>query len=300
MRLDKALVRLHPGLSRRKARDVVEKGQVTVDGRLVREPGASVGAGTVLAWDPNRPALPRARLSLPVLYEDEHVLVVDKPAGLLAVPTHPEARDEDTALERVRDYRRHQSPRRPYVGLVHRIDRDTSGAMAFAFSSDARAGLIDAFREHRIERRYLALVAGVPRTDEGVVEAPLREAYEGGKRGVARRGEPARPALTRWRVVERFARGALLEVDLGTGRQHQVRVHLAHVGLPVLGDDVYGGKAPAPVRVRRQMLHARTLAFAHPITGEPVRVESPLPEDFAKALAALRRRAAAGPSRTAV
>jgi 23S rRNA pseudouridine1911/1915/1917 synthase len=300
VRLDKALVRLHPGLSRRKAQDVVEKGQVTVDGRLVREPGASVGAGAVVAWNPNRPALPHARLSLPALYEDEHLLVVDKPAGLLAVPTHPEARDEDTALERVRDYRRHLSPRRPYVGLVHRIDRDTSGAMAFALSPDARAGLIDAFRDHRIERRYLALVAGVPRTDEGVVEAPLREAYVGGKRGVARRGERARPALTRWRVVERFARAALLEVDLGTGRQHQVRVHLAHVGLPVLGDDVYGDKAPPPVRVRRQMLHARTIAFAHPITGEPVRALSPLPEDFAKALSALRKRSPAGPPRTAV
>jgi 23S rRNA pseudouridine1911/1915/1917 synthase len=301
VRLDVALVRLHPGLSRRRARDVITKGQVTVDGGLVREPGHSVTPHSVLAWDPNRRALPRARLSLPALYEDEHVLVIDKPAGLLAVPTSPEAREEeDTALERVRVYVRRLRPRRPYVGLVHRIDRDTSGAVAFALSPEARSGLIEAFRSHRIERRYVALVAGVPRTDEGVVDAPLREAYVSGRRGVARPGEPARPALTRWRVLERFPRGALLEIELETGRQHQVRVHLGHAGLPVLGDPVYGARARAPVRVSRQMLHARTLAFSHPLTGEPVRALSPLPEDFVKALAALRKSASAGPLRTGV
>jgi 23S rRNA pseudouridine1911/1915/1917 synthase len=300
MRLDVALVRLHPDLSRRKARDVITKGQVTVDGGLVREPGHSVGPDAVLAWDSNRRALPSARLALTSLYEDEHVLVVDKPSGLLAVPTSQEARDdEDTALRRVREYVRRLRPRRPYVGLVHRIDRDTSGALAFALSPDARSGLIDAFRDHRIERRYVALVAGAPRASEGVVDAPLRESYVSGRRGVARRGEPAREAVTRWRVLERFPRGALLEIALETGRQHQVRVHLAHAGLPVLGDHVYGGKVRPPVKVARQMLHARTLAFAHPLTGEPVRAESPLPEDFARALEALRRTASV-PRRTGV
>jgi 23S rRNA pseudouridine1911/1915/1917 synthase len=279
---------------------VITKGQVTVDGVVAREPGVSVDSRAGLDWDPNRKALPRARLRLAALYEDTDVLVVDKPAGLLAVPTTPEARDEDTALRRVREYVRRLRPRRPYVGLVHRLDRDTSGALAFALSPEARAGLIDAFREHRIERRYVAMVAGVPRAEEGTVDAPLREAYVSGRRGVARRGEPARTAVTRWRVLERFARGALLEVDLGTGRQHQVRVHLAHAGLPVLGDSVYGSSAPSPVRAPRQMLHARTLGFAHPITGEPVRAESPLPEDFARALAALRKAPSGRPPRTAV
>jgi 23S rRNA pseudouridine1911/1915/1917 synthase len=279
---------------------VITKGQVKVDGVVAREPGVSVGPRAGLDWDPNRKALPRARLRLAALYEDADVLVVDKPAGLLAVPTTPEARDEDTALGRVREYVRCLRPRRPYVGLVHRIDRDTSGALAFALSPEARAGLIDAFRDHRIERRYVALVAGVPRAEEGTVDAPLREAYVSGRRGVARRGEPGRAAVTRWRVLERFARGALLEVDLGTGRQHQVRVHLAHAGLPVLGDSVYGSSAPSPVRVPRQMLHARTLGFAHPVTGEPVRAESPLPEDFARALAALRKAPSGRPPRAAV
>jgi len=292
VRLDLDLIRRHPGLSRRRARDVIEKGQVTVDGRLVREPGASVDAGADVAWDPNRRALSRARLSLRALFEDEHVLVVDKPAGLLSVPSAPEIHDEDTALLRVQDYARHRRPRRPFVGRVHRLDRDTSGALAFALSPEARAGLIGAFRDHRIERRYLALVAGVPRADEGTVDAPLREAYVSGKRGVARAGEQGRPAVTRWRVLERFPGAALLEVELHTGRQHQVRVHLAHVGLPVMGDEVYGSGARRPAgsqAPRRQLLHARILAFAHPVTGEPVRVTSPPPADFARALAALRR-----------
>jgi len=290
MRLDLALLRLHPGLSRRKARDVIEKGQVSVEGRTVREPGQSVAEGVGLVWDPNRKALPRARLSLAVLFEDEHLVVVDKPAGLLSVPTQDSA-DEDTALTRVREYVRRLRPRRPYVGRVHRLDRDTSGALVFALSPAARSGLIDLFREHRIERRYQALVDGAPPVDEGVVDRPLRDTYVSGRRAVARPGEPGRAALTRWRVVERLPGAALLEIEIATGRQHQIRVHLAHLRLPVLGDPVYGPPPShrPPVRVRRQMLHARVLGFAHPMTGEAVRVESPRPGDFEEALLALRR-----------
>jgi 23S rRNA pseudouridine1911/1915/1917 synthase len=292
VRLDVALVRRHPGLSRRKAREVVEKGQVTLNGRTVREPGLGVPPGAEPDWDPNRKALPRARLSLPLLHQDEALLIVDKPAGLLTVPSSPEAVDEDTALGRVQDYVRHLTPRRPYVGVVHRIDRDTSGAVAFALTPGAREALRRLFKEHRIERRYSALVAGRPRGNEGVVDLPIRDAYEGGKRGVAREGEPSLPAVTRWKVADLFEGAALLDVTLQTGRQHQIRIHLAHVGLPILGDAVYGRERGrrAPAGAPRQMLHARVLAFVHPLTGAQVRVESPLPEDFRKALASLRRR----------
>jgi 23S rRNA pseudouridine1911/1915/1917 synthase len=272
---------------------VVEKGQVSVDGRLVREPGCLVEPGAVIEWDPNRRALPRARLSLPLLYGDEHLAVVDKPAGLLTVPSGPGVEDEDTALARVREYASHLHPRRPYAGVVHRIDRDTSGAVAFALSPPARLALRDLFRQHRIERRYLALVGAAPRAEKGTVDAPIRDAYEAGRRGVARGDESARQALTRWRLVERFAAGgALLEIELETGRQHQIRAHLAHIGMPILGDAVYGEGRPGPrvpVVPRRHMLHAQLLAFVHPITGGSVRAESPLPEDFARMIAALRR-----------
>jgi len=217
--------------------------------------------------------------------------VVDKPAGLLTVPTSPPDPEEDTALGRVQAYVSRLHPRRPFVGRVHRVDRDTSGAVAFALTPAARAGLIELFRQHRVERRYLALVDGAPRTSGGRVDAPIRDTYSGGRRGVAREDEPSRPAVTHWRLVERFPGAALLELELETGRQHQIRIHLTHIGLPVMSDAVYGagGRRGAP-RPRRQMLHARLLAFAHPVTGEPVRVESPLPEDFRRAIEELRRR----------
>jgi 23S rRNA pseudouridine1911/1915/1917 synthase len=289
MRLDLALIRRHPELSRRKAREVIEKGQVDVDGDAVVEPGHAVAEAAVIRWDPNRKARSRARSSLPVLYRDEWLAVVDKPAGLLSVPTIPGG-DEDTALARVRDYARHLSPRRPYAAAVHRLDRDTSGALAFALKPEARAALRELFREHRMERQYAALVEGTPRQDRGEVALPLHEDYEAGRRRVARPGEPGKEALTRWSVRERLAGAALLDVELATGRQHQIRVHLAHVGLPVLGDAVYRGRAGRPpAAVPRQMLHARRLAFLHPFTGTEVSVESPLPDDFREVLSMLRR-----------
>jgi 23S rRNA pseudouridine1911/1915/1917 synthase len=255
----------------------------------VREPGREVEEGAAVDFDPNRRALSRARCTLAVLHEDEHVIVVDKPAGLLTVPSAPGMHDEDTALRRVRDYARRRTPRGGYAERVHRLDRDTSGAIVFALSREARAALIQTFRRHHVERRYIAIVEGVPKGESGTVDVPLREAWVSGRRGVARPGEEGRSARTRWRVLERLAGAALLEVELETGRQHQIRVHLAHVGLPILGDPVYGrpdrGRAPA----RRPMLHAARLAFAHPITGERIDVRCPPPPDFRQALAGRRR-----------
>jgi len=289
MRLDLALIRLHPELSRRRARDVIEKGQVTLDGALVREAGREVGERAAIAWNPHRQALPRARCSLDILHEDTHLLVVDKPAGLLSVPTSA-AEDEDTALGRVRDYVTRLRPRGGFVERVHRLDRDTSGALAFALTPAARAGLIRTFRAHRIERVYLAIASGSPPAEAGVIDAPLREEWVGGRRGVARPGEPSRPARTFWRVRERHPGTALLEVTLETGRQHQIRAHLAHAGLPVLGDAVYGpSRPPGPVRARRPMLHAARLALQHPVTGERVSIECAPPDDFARVLETLRR-----------
>ncbi len=288
MRLDLLLIRHHPGLSRRRAREVIEKGQVSVGGEVVREAGHEVAEAAAVVFDPNRPALPRARCTLPVLYQDEDVIVVDKPAGLLSVPSAAGLHGEDTALRRVQEYARRLKPHGWFAERVHRLDRDTSGALAFALSPAGRAGLIQSFRDHRIERTYLAVVAGEPPADPGTVDAPLREQWASGRRGVAADDEPSRAALTRWRVRQRLAGFALLEVSLETGRQHQVRAHLAHVGLPVLGDTVYGRAVPgAPAR--RTLLHAWRLAFAHPVTGEPVEVESPVPEDLAQAIAQLRR-----------
>lgn len=299
LRLDVALIRAHPDLSRRRARDVIEKGQVSLGGETVLEPGLLVEPGAAIAWDPNRKARSRVRSSIRLLHEDDDLVIVDKPAGLLAVPTAPNAL-EDSALARLEDYVARKRPRRPYVGVVHRLDRDTSGALAFALTPAARSGLRDLFRAHRMDRRYAALVDGTPAQDEGVVDLPIHDVYEAGRRRIARPGEPSHPARTRWRVVERFAGGALLEVELETGRQHQIRLHLAEIGLPVRGDTVYGpdprqSALPAP----RQMLHARRLGFVHPTTGDAIQVESPLPADFRAAVAAMRApRGAPVPSRS--
>jgi 23S rRNA pseudouridine1911/1915/1917 synthase len=291
VRLDLLLIALHAGLARRRARDVIEKGQVTVDGVTVREPGRAVAAGARVEWNPHRKALPRARLSLGLLHRDERLLIVDKPPGLLSVPPPAAPPGQDSALARVREYVRHLTPRHPYVGIVHRIDRDTTGALAFALSEATRQALRRLFREHRIERRYAALVAGSPRGERGAVDRAIHDEYRSGRRRVARAGEPSRPALTRWSVVERFPGAALLAVELETGRQHQIRVHLAHIGLPILGDAVYGARAsrPGPAAAPRQMLHAQSLAFVDPLSGGPVRAEAPLPPDFQQVLAELRR-----------
>jgi 23S rRNA pseudouridine1911/1915/1917 synthase len=293
VRLDLLLISRQPGLSRRKAREVIEKGQVDVDGHCVLEPGASVPASAHVEFHPNRRARSRARLSLTALYEDDTLLVVDKPAGLLSVPSVPGA-DQDSVLARVKSYMARRRPRGGYVGVVHRLDRDTSGALALALTQQARVALRTLFREHRIERRYLTLVAGVPRQDAGEVRLPIRDAYRSGRRGVARGEEPAKPALTRYRVLERFRAAALLEVELETGRQHQIRIHLAELRLPVVGDSVYGGDMRPPTASPRQLLHASRLGFAHPISGEAVRVESPLPDDFAHVLRRLRAQERSG------
>ena len=295
MRLDLALVSKHPGLSRRKAQAAIEKGHVLVDGLVCQQTGHAVSDSTRIEWDENRRSLPRPHRvasPFPVLYQDEHVLVVDKPAGLLAVPAPGES-EEKSVLGKLLEAAGPGLPhRRTFVGRVHRLDRDTSGALAFALSAEARAGLIALFRDHKIERRYLALVEGEPPTDEGRIEAPIALAYVSGRRRLARGDEPQSPAFTRYKVRERLGGAALLEVEILTGRQHQIRLHLAHVGLPVIGDRVYrprSVKAP-PVAARRQMLHAETLGFVHPLTGAPVRVTSPVPEDMRLALTKLRRR----------
>ena len=303
MRLDLALIKKHPGLSRRKAQAAIEKGQVLVAGVVCPEPGKGVTADTRIEWDVNRKAVPRPPvISYPALYRDEHVVVVDKPAGVLSVPT-PGADSEPSVLAQLLEdlQTAPHSRRKAFVGRVHRLDRDTSGTLAFALSPEARRGLIALFKDHRIERRYLALVEGVPPKDQGLIQAPIADAYEGGRRRVARGLEPQSPALTRYRVRERFLGAALLEVEIETGRQHQIRLHLAYAGLPVLGDRVYreafravAPRGAPPVTARRQMLHASRLGFTHPGSGAKIDVGSPLPADFRAAIAALRRRGPAG------
>jgi len=288
MRLD-AAVALRWDLGRRAAREAVRAGRVDIDGTPCDEPGREVSEDAALSFHPNRPARHRVQTRLSVLFEDEDLLIVDKPAGLLTVPTA--ARERDTLLARVLDYLHRRYARRPVAFVVHRIDRDTSGAVVFARNRESLRFLQDLFRAHRIEREYVALVEGAL-SDSGVFDADLVRDAGQRRRGVARRGQEGKRAVTRYRTLERVGRSTLVSIELETGRTHQIRVHFAAGGHPVLGDPVYRprGAPPPPAAAPRQMLHARRLGFAHPLTGKMVRTESPIPADFTAVLKALRSR----------
>ncbi|QEH32517.1 Ribosomal large subunit pseudouridine synthase D [Aquisphaera giovannonii] len=294
MRLDK-LVSDRYGLSRRAAQEAVRKGQVDVDGARCLEPGLEVEPDAAVAFDVNRPRFGGADRHLSVLHEDPEILVVDKPAGLLTQPT--QEREGDTLLERVGRYlMRKRGRTRPYVGIVHRLDRDTTGTILVATSPQVLRPLQAMFRAHAARREYLAVVEGAFLTPEGTIDLPLVEDRGDGRRGVARGRGPARgvEAVTHYRVVEAFGTVAsLLSCRLETGRTHQVRIHLAAIGHPVVADPVYRDRSlpKFPVPFSRQALHARSLELAHPSTGQPVRAEAPLPADLAGLLEALRGRA---------
>lgn len=288
MRLD-LLVSRRFELSRRAAREAVRSGRIDVGGIPRDVPGLEVEEGVRLHFDPNRPERRRVHSRLSVLVEDPLFLIVDKPAGLLTVQTAEH--ESDTLVARALSYLQHRYRRRAWVGVVHRLDKDTSGALVFARTREALRDLQETFRKHSIDREYVAIVEGDVRAS-GVFDEPLVPNRGDRRRGVARRGEPGKHAVTRYRPLERLGKATLVAVELETGRTHQIRVHFSESGHPVVGDPVYRrrGAAPPIVDAPRQMLHARRLGFAHPKSGEPVRAESPIPGDFAGVLEELRRR----------
>jgi 23S rRNA pseudouridine1911/1915/1917 synthase len=224
-------------------------------------------------------------IPLAVPYEDEYLLVVDKPAGLV---THPAPGVRDPTL--VHALLAHgiaggDDPERP--GIVHRLDRDTSGLLVVAKRVEAHRVLQQALRDRLIERRYAALVDGRPPSRRGTVEAPIgRDQLDPGRMAVE--GRAARAAVTHFELREPLPEHSLLAVRLETGRTHQIRVHLAAIGHPVAGDPLYGRTGRRLPGLERQFLHAEALSFDHPITGERIERESPLPDDLAGVLARLR------------
>jgi 23S rRNA pseudouridine1911/1915/1917 synthase len=228
---------------------------------------------------------------LVILYEDDEILVIDKPAGLLTIATDSaHAGIQDTVLGRTREYLARPRGPRPYVGVLHRLDRDTSGALALALTREAHAAGREMFATHRFERHYLAIVHGVPFPPEGTIDAPIADRYVSGRRGVARPGEAARDALTHYTVLESMGRTALLALELGTGRQHQIRAHLEHLGHPIVGEKVYSAGAGRGIAAPRPMLHAWKLAFHHPLRSSRIAVEADPPADFLDTLARLDRK----------
>ena len=291
MRLDKLIAQRY-GLSRRGAQEAVRKGQVDVDGERCVNPGHEVELASTLVYDPNRPRLGVLSRRLEVLFEDGDILIVNKAVGLLTQPT--QARERDTLLERAGRYlsRKHGTVK-PYVGIVHRLDRDTTGAILVVTSPRALRPFQAMFRSHAIERSYLAVVEGVFLTSSGRIDNPLVADRGDGRRGVSRRPDEGVPAVTHYQVLESFGQAAsLLSCRLETGRTHQIRIHLAEIGHPVVGDPVYGSRPGSKplVRFDRQALHAQSLGLVHPFTGQAIRVEAPLADDLIELLAELRSR----------
>jgi 23S rRNA pseudouridine1911/1915/1917 synthase len=296
MRLDKRVADQF-GLSRRGARQAIWRGQVDVAGQTCLEPGQEIEPDTVVSYVPNRPRPEIATRRLRVLYEDHEILIVDKPAGVLTQPT-PD-RQRDTLLERAGRYlMRTRGVKSPYIGIVHRIDQDTSGVVLLVCSPKALRPFQALFRAHAIERSYLAVVEGSVRPPRGTFDWSLVEDRGDGRRGVARHHLHGLTAITHYEEIEPFGGTAtLLACRLETGRTHQIRIHLAEAGHPIVGDLVYRSKtgAPFPVAFGRQALHAHALGFVHPMTGQTLRIEAPLPSDLNELIAALRDRSRTRP-----
>ena len=292
-RLDRRLRTLRPDLSWTRIRSAIERGQVTVDGAVARDPALNVSLSAAIDFNASRRALSTARLDLPRLYEDDEILVVDKPAGLLTIAMDPEARaTEDTVLGRVQDYAKRLGGRQAYAGVLHRLDRGTSGALAVALSRDAHRAGRALFGAHAFERWYLAIVEGVPHRDHGTIEAHISNEYVSGRRRIVEDEDEGRHAVTHYRIRESFPHASLLELQLETGRQHQIRLHLHRLGHPIVGESVYvssPGTDARQRRVMRPMLHAWRLRFPHPLQQRTVQAEAPVPPDFDRVLAQLRR-----------
>ena len=286
-RLDTFIARRCPELSRSHARRLIDEGLVSVNGRQAK-PSERVTAGlsvNVTIPPPETITLVPEAIPLTIIYQDGDIIVLDKPAGLTVhpAPGHPSGTLVNALLAACPDLRGIAGTLRP--GIVHRLDKDTSGLMVVAKNDRAQRALQRQLKDRDVRKTYLALVRGVPAPREGTIAAPIgRHPKNRKKMAVVADG---REATTRYRVREEIAGGqySLLEVEPVTGRTHQIRVHLAAVGHPVVGDATYGRPSAA---VGRQFLHAHKLAFGMPLGGRTVEFESPLPADLREALSQLR------------
>jgi 23S rRNA pseudouridine1911/1915/1917 synthase len=290
-RLDRALAAVIPTLSRERLKALISAGNVTVGDRIVRDPATKIlGALDVSVAVPNpAPAHNEAQdIPLVIAYEDEHLIVVDKPAGLVV---HPACGNLDGTLVNALLHHCQGSlsgiggVERP--GIVHRIDKDTSGLMVAAKTDRAHAGLAAQFAKHSIDRRYRAIVAGRPRPAEGRIEGNLGRSPSNRKKMAIVGPSQGKHAVTHYSTLAPLDGAALVECRLETGRTHQVRVHMASIGNALLGDQVYGGRGSRTHKellerlgFRRQALHAARLGFVHPVTSQALSFESNMPADM--------------------
>jgi 23S rRNA pseudouridine1911/1915/1917 synthase len=294
-RFDAVLAELFPDFSRSRLAAWIKSGDARLDGREVRPRDPVRGGETVtlqVQLDVQTHSEPED-IALDVLYEDEHVFVINKPAGLVV---HPGAGNPAGTLVNALLHRDPSLNVLPRAGIVHRLDKDTSGVMVVARTLPAHTALIEQLSSRDVHRQYLAVVVG-SLVSGGTANAPIDRHPRDRIRMAVR--EDGRDAVTHYRLRERFRAHTLLECRLETGRTHQIRVHMAHLKHPIVGDPLYGGPLKLPRGAteeliatlrgfKRQALHAETLEFAHPVTGEPVRCTAPVPDDLVQLVRALR------------
>jgi 23S rRNA pseudouridine1911/1915/1917 synthase len=286
-RLDQALAALLPDYSRSRLKTWIESGEVRVDGATMRPRDKVFGGETVLlkAVLPQETRAAPQDIPLVLVHEDKHVFVVDKPAGLVV---HPGAGNPDLTLQNALLALDPKLAALPRAGIVHRLDKDTSGLLIVARTLPAHTALVRMLGDRDVHREYEAICRGVM-TAGGTVDAPIDRHPTDRVRMAVREG--GRESVTHYRVIKRFRSHTHVRVHLETGRTHQIRVHLAHAGYPIVGDKVYGGRLTLPkgaseaVRTAlrefpRQALHAARLQFDHPVTGKAVECVSPLPADM--------------------
>ncbi|HYO31010.1 MAG TPA: RluA family pseudouridine synthase [Thermomicrobiales bacterium] len=288
-RLDRFVADEMPDLSRSYVQQLIEQGHVLVDGfkrkpKFKMTPGETV---TVVVPPPEDERIVPEAIPLAIVYEDRDVLVVDKPAGLVVhpAPGHPRGTLANAVVHHAPDIALGGSNR---PGIIHRLDKDTSGLIAVAKTDRARTTLVPQWEERTVQKKYVALAAGTVPDEEGTIEAPIgRDPAQRQRMSVIRSG---RSAVTHFSVAERFPGATLLNVEIETGRTHQIRVHLAFIGHPVVGDAIYGKVASVNgIPVERQFLHASRLGFSLP-DGRSVMFRSPLPSDLQGVLDRLRDR----------
>jgi len=274
------------GITRSQAQKLIHNGLVLANGKK-EGPGYKVKTfDNIEISIPERTGeelIPEA-LPLKILFMDEYLAVVDKPAGMVV---YPAAGHSGGTLMNALAY---HAPRLASIGgelrpgVVHRLDRDTSGVMAVALDDEAYYNLIEQFRKRSIHRKYIALVSGPLKEDSGEISLSIGRS-DSDRKKMSTRTRRGKEAMTRWKLIRRLHKATLIEARLGTGRTHQIRVHFAAIGHPVLGDSTYGKKTEvelrgSKVRIPRQMLHAETLGFEHPQTGQHMEFSSPLPDDM--------------------
>jgi len=295
LRLDQALARLFTDFSRSRLQTWIKEGRVSVDGRPARGrdkvvPGERI---ELRAQFENQVPCQPEDIPLDIVFEDKHILVVNKPAGLVV---HPAAGNRAGTLQNALLFHDPSLIELPRAGIVHRLDKDTTGLMVVAKTQAAHRQLVEALQAHEVKREYRALVIGRP-TAGGTVDEPIgRHPTQRTKMAVTPSGKPA---VSHYRIAERFRAHTLLQVNLETGRTHQIRVHMAYLRYPLVGDVTYGGRAQSPPKASeelrealrgfgRQALHALRLGLAHPATGEWCEWQTPIPDDMARLIELLR------------